>query len=88
MGKAKSYSNEANHKQINMKKLNLKLGSIKEMLTKEQMKRIVGGYDPCKNECETTQDCYPNFPNSTCITHGVYPYGTCPGDKVKSCVPN
>jgi hypothetical protein len=26
-----------------MKKLNLQLGSIKEMLTKEQMKRIAGG---------------------------------------------
>lgn len=29
-----------------MKKLNLQLGSIKEMLTKEQMKKITGGYDP------------------------------------------
>ena len=28
-----------------MKKLNLQLGSIKEMLTKEQMKKVVGGYD-------------------------------------------
>lgn len=27
-----------------MKKLNLKLDNIKEMLTKEQMKKIVGGY--------------------------------------------
>jgi hypothetical protein len=30
-----------------MKKLNLQLGSIKEMLTKEQMKNIDGGYAPC-----------------------------------------
>lgn len=28
-----------------MKKLNLQLGSIKEMLTKEAMKKITGGYD-------------------------------------------
>jgi len=28
-----------------MKKLNLQLGSIKEMLTKEQMKKVAGGYD-------------------------------------------
>ena len=27
-----------------MKKLNLKLGDIKEMLTKEQMKKVVGAY--------------------------------------------
>ena len=27
-----------------MKKLNLQLGSIKEMLTKEQMKNVTGGY--------------------------------------------
>lgn len=27
-----------------MKKLNLKLGGIKEMLTREQMKKVVGGY--------------------------------------------
>lgn len=27
-----------------MKKLNLQLGSIKEMLTKEQMKKVSGGY--------------------------------------------
>ena len=30
-----------------MKKLNLQLGSIKEMLTKEQMKKVSGGYDDC-----------------------------------------
>lgn len=41
-----------------MKKLNLQLGSIKEMLTKEQMKKIVGGYDdPCDDECESDADC-------------------------------
>jgi len=27
-----------------MKKMNLKLGGIKEMLTREQMKKVVGGY--------------------------------------------
>lgn len=32
-----------------MKKLNLQLGSIKEMLTKEQMKKISGGYGECYN---------------------------------------
>ena len=35
-----------------MKKLNLQLGSIKEMLTKEQMKKITGGYGTtCKMYC-------------------------------------
>jgi hypothetical protein len=41
-----------------MKKLDLQLGGIKAMLTKEQMKRIVGGYiDPCDDECESDADC-------------------------------
>jgi len=35
-----------------MKKLNLKLNDIKEMLTKEQMKKITGGYDMfCSRQC-------------------------------------
>lgn len=33
-----------------MKKLNLQLGSIKEMLTKEQMKKVQGGYG-CQLGC-------------------------------------
>jgi natural product precursor len=41
-----------------MKKLDLQLGSIKAMLTKEQMKKIVGGYvDPCDDQCENDGDC-------------------------------
>jgi len=34
-----------------MKKLNLKLDDIKEMLTKEQMKKITGGYGICYESC-------------------------------------
>jgi len=35
-----------------MKKLNLKLDDIKEMLTKEQMKKITGGYSThCSESC-------------------------------------
>ncbi|ASU33377.1 hypothetical protein [Mucilaginibacter xinganensis] len=30
-----------------MKKVSLKLGSVKEMLTKEEMKKIAGGYAMC-----------------------------------------
>lgn len=30
-----------------MKKVSLKLGSVKEMLTKEEMKKIAGGYNVC-----------------------------------------
>ncbi|MHA4894993.1 hypothetical protein ACXZ1K_09585 [Pedobacter sp. PWIIR3] len=38
-----------------MKKLNLKLGGIKEMLTREQMKRITGGYgNPPMGNCTIT----------------------------------
>ncbi|MDB5116379.1 MAG: hypothetical protein JWQ79_1871 [Mucilaginibacter sp.] len=35
-----------------MKKLKLKLDGIKEMLTKEQMKKISGGYDQHCYHCE------------------------------------
>jgi len=34
-----------------MKKINLKLDDIKEMLTKEQMKKITGGYGTCTESC-------------------------------------
>lgn len=43
-----------------MKKLNLKLKGIGEMLGREQLKRIVGGYDAepiCEDECTTASDC-------------------------------
>lgn len=42
-----------------MKKLNLQLDSIKEMLTKEQMKKIVGGYGStgCVNTCNSDCPC-------------------------------
>jgi len=37
-----------------MKKLKLKLDGIKEMLTKEQMKKISGGYGSCcVDDCPT-----------------------------------
>jgi natural product precursor len=41
-----------------MKKLNLKLNDIKEMLTKEQMKNITGGYwGPCTIACNKDKTC-------------------------------
>jgi len=41
-----------------MKKLNLQLGSIKEMLTKEQMKKVAGGYGCYTGNCmDVTVDC-------------------------------
>jgi hypothetical protein len=60
---------EAQYKHF-MKKLNLKLGGLKEMLSKEQMKKITGGDDygygdgnskTCKYHCCTDQhtDCGP-----------------------------
>ena len=39
-----------------MKKLNLKLDDIKEMLTKEQMKKITGGYGTCHESCGSASD--------------------------------
>jgi hypothetical protein len=39
-----------------MKKLKLKLDGIKEMLTKEQMKKISGGYSSCcVDDCPSGQ---------------------------------
>lgn len=63
-----------------MKKLNLQLGSIKEMLTKEQMKKVAGGYDdgqPCPDgtyDMVTLKCCFadddPLHPGlcSNCVT--------------------
>jgi hypothetical protein len=53
-----------------MKKLNLQLGSIKEMLTKEQMKKVSGGYD-CFLQ---TYDCWSADPVTGLFT---VPAGTC-----------
>jgi hypothetical protein len=61
-----------------MKKLKLELGSIKEMLSKEQMKMVVGGYGGyggygdslCTVECTTNSDCKnPSFPTCYQKTH-------------------
>ena len=50
-----------------MKKLNLQLGSIKEMLTKEQMKKVAGGYDDGGGQgCDVT--CWINDVPTFC-TH-------------------
>jgi len=46
-----------------MKKLNLQLGSIKEMLTKEQMKKVAGGYDGGGGN----NGCPPFFFLCTCV---------------------
>jgi len=62
-----------------MKKIKLKLGSVKEMLTKEEMKKIAGGYLMCC--CHGGQHHGPNWSQSpdstgncwhTCTT-GEYP---------------
>jgi len=63
-----------------MKKLNLQLGSIKEMLTKEQMKKVAGGYGgiggSCPRgyylcECWCFADCLPNgWACHTCVNGG------------------
>jgi hypothetical protein len=49
-----------------MKKLNLKLGGIKEMLTKEQMKKVIGGdgygYGGATTQCYITTS-GPNYSN-------------------------
>jgi hypothetical protein len=58
-----------------MKKLTLKLDAIKEMLTKEQMKKISGGSDdPCDSECYFDIECARN---SYCECAPVYPPGAC-----------
>lgn len=50
-----------------MKKLNLQLGSIKEMLTKEQMKKVVGGEYTCTEYWRNDDFCggwsydYPSY---------------------------
>ena len=47
-----------------MKKLNLKLGGIGEMLSREQMKKVVGGnYGVCPTP--TTNNCSDKCPCST-----------------------
>ncbi len=40
-----------------MKKLNLKLAGISEVLTKEQMKKISGGYGDDATACTKDSDC-------------------------------
>lgn len=48
-----------------MKKLNLQLGNIKEMLTREQMKKVSGGYDP--GDClASTELCNPITEETNC----------------------
>lgn len=49
-----------------MKKLNLKLGGIKEMLTREQMKKVVGGYNP---NCAGVEGAYTWY---CCGANGSY----------------
>jgi len=44
-----------------MKKLKLKLDGIKEMLTKEQMKKISGGYDNGTCSAPSFCDSTPNY---------------------------
>jgi natural product precursor len=60
-----------------MKKLNLQLGSIKEMLTQQQMKRITGGYDCPEGQIPCT--CISGNPPETieiCVT-GSNPITDC-----------
>jgi len=40
-----------------MKKMNLQLGGIGQMLSREQMKQITGGYDGPAGSCSTAKSC-------------------------------
>lgn len=62
-----------------MKKLNLQLGNIKEMLTKEQMKKISGGYNDlycfdftCGKDCPNGCYCI-NWPDGSTTCSGDGP---------------
>ena len=77
-----------------MKKLKLNLGGVKETLTREQMKKISGGYDV--KSCEWL-DCPPGSlyyctvpDGGTCqIDHHWYPTGhyyTCDPENPSICV--
>lgn len=68
-----------------MKKLNLKLGGIKEMLTREQMKKITGGHGPlygyegncvihCKNNGIWTQHPSCGAHTGEVVRHCGYSY--------------
>jgi len=62
-----------------MKKLKLKLDGIKDMLTKEQMKKISGGYYICGSLCACYCDqqflgCYTD--NNICLGQCI-PQGSC-----------
>ena len=50
----------SNFKTVIMKKLKLKLKGVGEILTKEQLKKITGGYPVCGLHCETSNggNCY------------------------------
>ncbi|HXH98689.1 MAG TPA: hypothetical protein VNI52_00340 [Sphingobacteriaceae bacterium] len=61
-----------------MKKLNFKLGGIGEMLTKEQMKKVVGGYEGA-GRC-STGSCTINVSG-----HGEQP-GGCESNSANKCV--
>ncbi len=52
-----------------MRKLNLKLGGIREMLSREQMKKVVGGYGSgdCSSGCTSNSDCSAPYPNCTSV---------------------
>jgi hypothetical protein len=57
-----------------MKKLNLKLKGIGEMLNKEQMKKIAGGgYDDCPppSDCEPWESAYACF-DPDCVGNARY----------------
>jgi len=57
-----------------MKKLNLQLGSIKEMLTKEQMKKVAGGYGGCDAGyylCECFCLFQPGASGQFCVQDGL-----------------
>jgi natural product precursor len=54
-----------------MKKLNLQLGSIKEMLTKEQMKKVAGGGYDCDGSgvaCSPTTEDVHCCPGLSCVS--------------------
>jgi len=59
-----------------MKKIKLQLDGIKEMLSKDQMKRIIGGEYDTSGQCGTVSNCSTGSCNATC-SGGRSVSGTC-----------
>lgn len=69
-----------------MKKLKLRLEG-KGVLSKDQMRKIVGAYGPCDNECANDSDCaqWPKTPH--CKSNGADEAYCGAGSTVMICLP-